>query len=102
MAPTHTFEIAPGDLEVIVFLGGFRAIEPRSDNRVVQFVKKTYLKVKYLITVCHGVDFAVKAGVLDGKRVTADEALWVKSSSVGTKVNRPDGSWMGTSGRQAG
>ena len=59
MAPTHTFEIAPGDLEVIVVLGGFGAIEPRSDNRVVQFVKKTYPKVKYLITICHGVGFAI-------------------------------------------
>ena len=102
MAPTHTFETAPSDLEVPIVPGGFGAIEPCPDNRVVHFVKKTYPKLKYLITACHGVGFAVKAGVLDGKRVTADEALWVKSSSVGTKVNRPDKSWMGTSGRQAG
>ena len=87
LVPTHTFETAPDDLEVLIVPGGIGALRPGPDNRVVEFVRKTYPKLKYLITVCNGVGYAAQAGVLDGKRATADKAIWVRTTSLGPKVH---------------
>ncbi|EJF65582.1 class I glutamine amidotransferase-like protein [Dichomitus squalens LYAD-421 SS1] len=87
VVPTHTFETVPDDLEVLLVPGGSGAVQPGADDRRVEFIKKTYPKLKYLVTICNGVGLAAQAGVLDGKRATADKAIWVRTTSLGPSVN---------------
>lgn len=86
VVPTHTHDGVPDDLEMILIPGGIGVIED-TVKPTVEFVKKTYPKLKYIITVCNGASIAAMAGVLDGKRATTNKAAWKKATSVGPKVN---------------
>src|SRR5438046_9967458 len=48
--PTHTFENAP-PIEVLLVPGGLGTYED-TVNSTIEFVRKTYPKLRYLITVC--------------------------------------------------
>lgn len=52
----------------------------------VEFIRKTYPKLKYLLTICTGAGVAAKAGVLDGKRATTNKAAWNETVKLGPKV----------------
>lgn len=75
VAPTHSFDTVPDDLEVLIIPGGFGVTSPTIGS-TIEFVKKTYPKLKYLITVCNGADVAARAGVLNGKRATTNKMMW--------------------------
>ncbi|RPD53040.1 class I glutamine amidotransferase-like protein [Lentinus tigrinus ALCF2SS1-7] len=92
VVPTHTYDNPPEDLEVLLVPGGVgtRVQVPTSDAAVA-FVKKTYPKLKYLITVCTGAGIAARAGVLDGKRATTNKYVWKT-----TTMTRPEVNWVRT------
>ncbi|PIL29715.1 hypothetical protein GSI_08153 [Ganoderma sinense ZZ0214-1] len=85
VVPTHTHETVP-DLDVLLVPGGIGVIEETA-KPTVEFVKKTYPKLKYLITVCNGASIPAAAGVLDGKRATTNKAAWKAATSAGPNVN---------------
>ncbi|RPD53043.1 class I glutamine amidotransferase-like protein [Lentinus tigrinus ALCF2SS1-7] len=85
VVPTHTYDNPPEDLEVLLIPGGLGPRVPSSDGAVA-FVKKTYPKLKYLITVCNGSEIAARAGVLDGKKATTNKFGWKESVATGPKV----------------
>ncbi|EGX95336.1 ThiJ/PfpI [Cordyceps militaris CM01] len=83
--PTHTFADPPPDIDVLFVPGG--GGERFGDNSAaVDFVRRTYPKVRYLITVCTGAGVAAQAGVLDGKRATTNKWAWKDVVSNGNNV----------------
>ncbi|KAG6819381.1 hypothetical protein H0H93_012345 [Arthromyces matolae] len=72
--PTHTFATAP-PLDVLLIPGGIGAMHPDIQS-AIDFVKKTYPSLQYLITVCNGAGIAARAGVLDGKKATTNKIFW--------------------------
>jgi putative intracellular protease/amidase len=80
--PTHTFEDAPEDIEVLIVPGGPGTRDLENTKWVVDFVKERLPKVKYLLTVCTGSAIAAQAGILDGKEATTNKKsyTWVSES----------------------
>ncbi|KAJ3535317.1 hypothetical protein NM208_g7185 [Fusarium decemcellulare] len=87
VVPTHTYDTAPEDIEVLLVPGGMGTRDEPSIVRVREFVKERYPKLRYLLTVCTGSSIVAQAGILDGKRATSNKRLfsWVKSQ--GPNVN---------------
>jgi len=73
--PTHTFATAPSDIEVLLVPGGAGARAPNL-NATLEFIKETYPKLKYLITVCTGSMVVARTGLLSGVRATSNKAAW--------------------------
>jgi putative intracellular protease/amidase len=71
--PTHTFETAPDDIEVLIVPGGMG----NGGDDAPAFIKERFKNLRYLITVCTGADIAARAGVLDGCRATTNKKAWV-------------------------
>ncbi|CZT12127.1 related to ThiJ/PfpI family protein [Rhynchosporium agropyri] len=88
--PTHTFDTAP-ELDVLIIPGGIgtNAPSPLLDPHVA-FIKDRYPSLQYLITTCTGSWLAARAGVLDGKRATSNEAAWADT----TMYESPEARWM--------
>jgi transcriptional regulator GlxA family with amidase domain len=84
LTPTHTFA-DDLDLDVLLIPGG-PGIRAENVTAITDFIKKTYPKVQYLITVCTGAGLAAKAGVLDGKRATTNKRAWGQITPMGPKV----------------
>ncbi|KAI1084471.1 DJ-1/PfpI family protein [Whalleya microplaca] len=82
VVPTHTFATAPDDIEVLIIPGGPGVRNPNI-TPVTDFIRNTYPKLKYLITVCTGSGLAAKAGVLDGKRATTNKSGWSAITAMG-------------------
>jgi transcriptional regulator GlxA family with amidase domain len=76
IVPTHTFDTAP-PLDVLLIPGGLGNRDPGPGiQAVIEFTRKIYPSLKYLITVCTGAVLAARAGVLDGKRATTNKRAW--------------------------
>ena len=73
--PTHTFADAP-DLDVLIIPGGnVRAPETLLEAEL-DYIRETYPKVQYLITVCTGSALLARTGILDGRRATTNKTSW--------------------------
>ncbi|ORY64455.1 DJ-1/PfpI family protein [Pseudomassariella vexata] len=85
LVPTHTFDTAPEDLEVLIVPGG-PGIRNPNITAVTDFIAQTYPNLKYLITICTGAGLAAKAGVLDGRRATTNKGSWATVTAMGPNV----------------
>jgi len=106
--PTHTYETAPRDLDVILVPGGIGSRSPYL-NKTVDFLAEIGPKVDYFISVCTGAILASNAGMLDGKRATTNKNAWSSVTSANNEVDWigharwvVDGSLWTTSGVSAG
>ena len=91
--PTHTLETAP-DLDVLIIPGGGGTRTPDLD-KLLNYVRTTYPKVKYLITVCTSSLIAGRAGVLDGKRATTNKGAYKQVSDWVPNVKwQPHARWV--------
>lgn len=79
IVPTHTYETAPEDIEVLLVPGGRGTRDPENVKIVREFILDRYSKLKFLLTVCTGSAIAAQAGVLDGKQATSNKRsfTWV-------------------------
>lgn len=86
VVPTHTYDNAPDDIEVLLVPGGMGTRDLDNTKRVVDFVKERYPKLKYLLTVCTGSAIAAQAGVLDDKEATSNKRSfsWVSKPREST------------------
>ena len=107
--PTHTYADPPADLDVLFVPGGGGAHGEEAAVPMVEFIRKTYPKLKYLITICTGASLAARAGVLDGKRATTNKMMWksIADASPGVQWIRTarfvvDGNCWTSSGVSAG
>lgn len=73
VSPTHTYDSAPDDIEVLLVPGGFGARSPENVDRVREFVKQRYPKLRYLLTVCTGSAIVAQTGILDGRDATSNK-----------------------------
>lgn len=73
IVPTHTFDTAPDDIEVLLVPGGIGTRRLEATQPVVDFITKTYPKLEFLLTVCTGSALTARAGVMDGKRATSNK-----------------------------
>lgn len=83
--PTHTFDTAPADIEVLIVPGGLGNRLPPAVP-VVDYIRKVYPSLRYLITVCTGSGLAARAGVLDGKKATTNKWAFGETSKLGPKT----------------
>ncbi|KAG5734027.1 hypothetical protein E4T56_gene5172 [Termitomyces sp. T112] len=94
--PTHTYTTAP-PLDVLLIPGG-RGVRDLASPHIqdaIEFTKKVYPKLKYLITVCTGSVIAAQAGVLDGKRATTNKRAWGWATSMSKQVKWvPHARWV--------
>ncbi|KAH7253388.1 hypothetical protein FSOLCH5_014145 [Fusarium solani] len=87
VVPTHTYDTAPEDIEVLLVPGGMGTRDPENIARVRQFIKERYPKLRYLLTVCTGSAIAAQSGVLDGREATSNKRSfsWVVSQGPNVK-----------------
>lgn len=83
--PTHTYDTAPTDIEVLIVPGGFGNRLPAAIP-TVEYIRRVYPSLKYLITVCTGSGLAARAGVLDHKRATTNKFAFYETSKLGPKT----------------
>ncbi|KAL4731648.1 hypothetical protein ACLX1H_000625 [Fusarium chlamydosporum] len=109
VSPTHTYDSAPDDIEVLLVPGGFGARSPENVDRVREFVKQRYPKLRYLLTVCTGSAIVAQTGILDGRDATSNKRSfdWVVTQGPNVKWARKarwvvDGNIWTSSGISAG
>jgi putative intracellular protease/amidase len=76
VVPTHTFDDCPEDLEVLLVPGGFGARDPAVTTPIVEFVRRIYPRLRFLLTVCTGSAIVAMSGLLDGRRATSNKLSW--------------------------
>ncbi|KAI8632784.1 class I glutamine amidotransferase-like protein [Xylariaceae sp. FL1651] len=84
--PTHTFDNCPEDLEVLLVPGGFGARDPANTVPIVEFIKRIFPKLRYLLTVCTGSAVVAQSGILDGRRATSNKNSWEWATAQGPAV----------------
>ncbi|KAK8014330.1 class I glutamine amidotransferase-like protein [Apiospora arundinis] len=87
VVPTHTFDNAPEDIEVLLVPGGPGTRDDDIIAPAMAYVKKVYPKLRYLLTVCTGSALVAKTGLLDGKRATTNKKSFKWATCQGLEVN---------------
>jgi putative intracellular protease/amidase len=75
--PTHTFETAPKDIEVLIVPGGLGLRDDVERGHVAEYLKEVYPRLRWILTVCTGSVPLAMSGILDGKRATTNKKGWV-------------------------
>ncbi|KAK5626861.1 hypothetical protein RRF57_002576 [Xylaria bambusicola] len=86
VVPTHTFDGCPEDLEVLLVPGGVGNRDPAVTAPIVEFVKRIYPKLRFLLTVCTGSAIVAQSGLLDGRQATSNKKSWDWVVSQGPNV----------------
>jgi transcriptional regulator GlxA family with amidase domain len=94
LVPTHTFANPPPDLDIVLVPGGVGAVlEPLTE--AVTFLRTTYPRLKYILSVCNGADLLSRASILDGKRATTNKLLFSQIAGVHPNVKwQPKARWV--------
>ena len=88
VVPTHTFDSAPEDIEVLLVPGGYGARDRASIQPLIDYATRVYPKLQYLLTVCTGSAIIGMGGLLDGKKATTNKASWDWVSCVKLHASR--------------
>lgn len=76
IVPTHTFATAP-PLDVLLIPGGQGTRASGEELKpVLDYIKRVFPSLRWLVTVCTGSGLAARAGVLDGLSATTNKAGW--------------------------
>jgi transcriptional regulator GlxA family with amidase domain len=95
IVPTHTFANPPENLDVLFVPGGVGTRSLNTTQSVVEFIKRTYPRVDFLVTGCTGSSLVARTGILDGRRATGNKRSWAFVTSQGPKVNWvPSARWV--------
>lgn len=83
IVPTHTFDDAPKDLEVLIIPGGLGNRLDENMKPVVDYLTSLGLSatpqkdlrgdIRWILTICTGSEILARTGVLDGKRATTNK-----------------------------
>lgn len=82
--PTHTLDDPP-PLDVLVIPGGIGTRAPLDAE--VEYIKRTYPSLQYLISVCTGASLIGRAGVLNGRKGTTNKRVYCATISCCPKVH---------------
>jgi transcriptional regulator GlxA family with amidase domain len=83
--PTHTYANPPTSIDVLLVPGGAGA-RLLNVSTQIDFVRKTYPNVKYLISICTGAGIVARAGVLDGREATTNKKAWATVTNMRKEV----------------
>lgn len=83
--PTATFGTVSKELEVLIVPGGPGAF--RIDQAYIDFIRDSYPKLRYLITVGTGSGVVSRTGILDNRKATTSKAIWQWSVAQNSRVN---------------
>ncbi|KAK1216253.1 hypothetical protein PQX77_021127 [Marasmius sp. AFHP31] len=86
LVPTHTFSNPPEKLDVLFVPGGLGSRSPDLDNQI-KFIRETYPKVQYLLSICTGAWLTARAGVLDNRNATSNKRSWAGREGLGNNTN---------------
>ncbi|KAF2001467.1 DJ-1/PfpI family protein [Amniculicola lignicola CBS 123094] len=87
--PTHTFETAAKEFDVLIIPGGPGMRSPYL-NSTLKYIRDTAPNVKHIITICTGSGLAARAGILNGKKATTNKTSWPGIITFG-----PNTTWIG-------
>jgi transcriptional regulator GlxA family with amidase domain len=89
--PTHTYENAPRDLDILL-LGGpnFHTVKESS----LPFLREAMKKTKVVMTTCSGAMWLAKSGSLDGKKATTNRVVLKTAKKLFPKVQWQDQRWV--------
>lgn len=73
IVPTHRFDHAPDDIEVLLVPGGIGTRRIEATQPAADFIARTAPKVSFLLTVCTGSALVARTGVLDGRKATSNK-----------------------------
>ncbi|KAK4442117.1 isonitrile hydratase [Podospora aff. communis PSN243] len=93
---THTFETAPA-LDIIIVTGGVGdlTLMEQKDRSIEDFIASRFDKTEYVLSVCSGVGFLARAGVLEGRSATATKSVWGYVTNFGKNVTWvPSARWV--------
>ncbi|PMB64122.1 Isonitrile hydratase [Beauveria bassiana] len=85
--PTHTFDTAPQDIEVLMIPGGGGTRDDEATQPLVDYAARVYPKLRYFLTVCTGAALAARTGILDGKKATTNKLAFDWVMNKGPKVH---------------
>lgn len=85
--PSHTFDVVPGDLDVLFVPGGYTATEMMGDDDVIDFLVRTGAEAKYVTSVCSGALLLGMAGLLDGYRAATHWAVYDVLEALGVEAD---------------
>lgn len=86
--PTHTFDQAPDDLDVLFVPGGFGTNAAMRDGEVIGFLARVGPKARYVTSVCSGSLLLGMAGLLEGRRAATHWALYDALEALGVEAGR--------------
>jgi transcriptional regulator GlxA family with amidase domain len=107
--PTHTFETAPKDLDILIVPGGGETRNINGTAGYVDFIRERWdattdpsaatasgiQPLTYLMSVCTGATLLARTGLLDGRNATSNKAAWAFVTSTGPNVHWvPKARWV--------
>ncbi|KAF2867388.1 class I glutamine amidotransferase-like protein [Massariosphaeria phaeospora] len=95
LVPTHTFETAPSDLDVLLVPGGLGTRDEANMQGVVEWLGRVYGGLRWCLTVCTGSVVLARTGVLDGRRATSNKKAFAWVTQQHPAVNWvPKARWV--------
>lgn len=83
--PTHTLDDPP-HLDVLIIPGGIGTRAPDLDAEI-EFIKRTYPSLQYLVSVCTGANLVGRTGLLNGRKATTNKRGYCSTISCCDKVH---------------
>jgi transcriptional regulator GlxA family with amidase domain len=97
--PTHTYENAPRDLDILL-LGGPDPANVKEES--LTFLREASTQTKTILTTCTGALWLAKSGVLDGKKATTNRVMLDIAKKMFPKVEWLDQRWVVEEGKFEG
>lgn len=89
--PTHTYDNAPRDLDIIMLGGPNPATVAEAS---LQFLREASKECKAILTTCTGGMWLARSGVLDGKKATTNRMLLEQAKQMFPNVEWMDQRWV--------
>ncbi|MYV16036.1 type 1 glutamine amidotransferase domain-containing protein [Furfurilactobacillus milii] len=68
-------DVKPEDFDALFLPGGFSPDQLRTDERFVSFVRYFLINNRSLFTICHGPQFFIQSGLINGRKLTSYESI---------------------------